>query len=108
MKATLNIISILALFITLPLLSTCSTSQKKQKIHHVGHEQKVDAQKISENLQYEKASKPTKEQMKRWAKEEENCTVMSKIQMQRSGASGCNPVDPRMGHGEGMVCCTKD
>jgi hypothetical protein len=88
-------------------LTACSSKKNQKKVKHVGYEQEWDREKISENLQYEEATKPTKSQQAAWEDEELDCKVMSNAQMKKAGAAGCRPLDPRDGHGENMFCCTE-
>jgi hypothetical protein len=39
--------------------------------------------------------------------DENDCVVLSDAERKRARATGCRPLDPRLGHGEGMFCCDR-
>ncbi|NCN27872.1 hypothetical protein GW915_09880 [bacterium] len=102
MKTLTHILAFLSL---LAIVTSCNSYKPRKKVKHLGHETPWDREKIEQNKKYENADKPTEAEMKRWKEEELDCTVVSQEQMKRARASGCHPMDPRQGYGEGMFCC---
>lgn len=40
-------------------------------------------------------------------RDESDCVVLSEAERKRARATGCRPLDARLGHGEGMFCCDR-
>jgi len=102
------------LILTVALLSLSDCTNRKKKSGD--QETTVPATNMGKNWDYEKirevrnqenAQRPTEVEIKTMNEDDADCVVMTKIQMTKSGASGCRPVDPRSGAGANSFCCPR-
>ncbi len=91
-----------------PTEDTVLSDKKNPAPKKAGKTADWDYQKIREVRKAEGESAPTKEQQKKWDEEAANCRIVTESQMIRSGLSGCYPVDPRSGLGDGNFCCPNE
>jgi len=85
-----------------------STKEKYTPPTQVNHKlSDWDYDKIRQVRETEDAMTPKEEVPSDTKDALKNCLVMSLADMKRSKSTGCRPIDPRLGNGEGAYCCPK-
>jgi hypothetical protein len=88
------------LLLVLAVVATgCGTPKSAQKNEKPA--ENWDYQKIRQAREAERLETPTTIP----SPDESRCVVLSDAERKRARASGCKPLDPRAGHGEGKFCC---